>query len=363
MEIVFTLPWLILLSIPLAMTVWNIYSFVMFLEFGKDGIWPRVLEFIFAGVGVIYVWLYTDVLNVVSAEWYEQLHNQEKHSFVSLERLPTLCILVGVAVLGYAVLRYTPTEKLPPLLAAFGVAGVYIGVGLCIMFCIQLPDFWVILFFGNCVLILIKTICIVVKCRNEQIKSGEHCTKFKRLSEFLDNWVSLPVLGFLALLPLMGIVFAIMTLFGQTPSDVIKIWTETADWTLSQKIPPQNIYYDEHYLCTVAAGGHRRVVRPLRTGMRRGHRVVVNRQLCIANAFEDVIQTRTPRFHKFVRTVYDNLGYPIAKHIRSKYAADVIYYLMKPLEWIFLLVLYATCSRPEDRIAVQYPHRAPPKIN
>ena len=34
--------------------------------------------------------------------------------------------------------------------------------------------------------------------------------------------------------------------------------------------------------------------------------------------------------------------------------ADLIYYLMKPLEWAFLAVLYLTDVRPEDRIAVQY---------
>ena len=33
---------------------------------------------------------------------------------------------------------------------------------------------------------------------------------------------------------------------------------------------------------------------------------------------------------------------------------DVIYYLMKPLEWIFLLVLYLVDRKPENRIALQY---------
>ena len=36
---------------------------------------------------------------------------------------------------------------------------------------------------------------------------------------------------------------------------------------------------------------------------------MVNRQLCIANAFEDLIQEKTPRFHHFVRYIYDKYGY------------------------------------------------------
>ena len=44
----------------------------------------------------------------------------------------------------------------------------------------------------------------------------------------------------------------------------------------------------------------------------------------------------------------------LAKLIHSKYTADLIYVLMKPLEWIFLIVLYLTDVNPENRIAIQY---------
>ena len=56
-----------------------------------------------------------------------------------------------------------------------------------------------------------------------------------------------------------------------------------------------------------------------------------------------------------------NLADAIA-HIVSEasYAADAVYFLMKPLEWAFLLVLYLCDAKPENRIAVQYPHAPPP---
>jgi hypothetical protein len=44
----------------------------------------------------------------------------------------------------------------------------------------------------------------------------------------------------------------------------------------------------------------------------------------------------------------------VARLIHSKYTADLVYFIMKPLEWIFLCVLYLTDAHPENRIAVQY---------
>lgn len=102
------------------------------------------------------------------------------------------------------------------------------------------------------------------------------------------------------------------------------------------------------------------VVKPIRTGKRHGHRVIVNRQLCIANAFEQLLEERVPNVHRFVRALYDKIGYPISKHIHSPYIADVVYFIMKPLEWLFLCTLYLFDAKPENRIAVQYPHKALP---
>ena len=63
---------------------------------------------------------------------------------------------------------------------------------------------------------------------------------------------------------------------------------------------------------------------------------------------------KTPRAHRLIRRFYDKYGFPVAKLIRHKWSADIVYFLMKPLEWIFLIVLYSTDVHPENRIAVQY---------
>ena len=98
-------------------------------------------------------------------------------------------------------------------------------------------------------------------------------------------------------------------------------------------------------------------MKPTRLGVRQGVKIGVNRQLCVANAFEQVIEEKTPHFHRLVRYIYDNYGYPLSKYITTKLRADIIYIVMKPLEWIFLSVLYLSDISPESRIAVQYTGR------
>ena len=172
-----------------------------------------------------------------------------------------------------------------------------------------------------------------------------------RILEKSDQWA---FYALLLTLPLLCVITVILLLFGQRPDSAIRVFTETSDWTLSTEISPPEVMVDAHYLCTVALRGHRGLVRPVRMGLRRGEKIVVNRQLCVANAFEQLLEERTPRFHRAVRNFYDTCGYPISRHIRTPLAADIVYLLMKPLEWLFTAVLYLFDTKPEDRIARQY---------
>lgn len=92
----------------------------------------------------------------------------------------------------------------------------------------------------------------------------------------------------------------------------------------------------------------------IRLAERHGHRIVVNRQLLVANAYEDLLAERLPGVHRRVRHFYNTYGYPIAGHIRNRRTADLVYLLMKPLEYFFVIVLYLFDTKPENRIAVQY---------
>jgi hypothetical protein len=156
------------------------------------------------------------------------------------------------------------------------------------------------------------------------------------------------------LMPVFIVMTIILILFGQEKDSLLKVWTETTTWTFSQHVHPPYLGHNGHYLCTVAACGHQAVVRPLRLGMRRNRVIIVNRQLLVANAYEEMIHIYFPAFHKAIRKIYDTCGYPISKNITNKYISDIVYILMKPLEYFFVINLYLFVKNPEDLINKQY---------
>jgi hypothetical protein len=220
-------------------------------------------------------------------------------------------------------------------------------------------------------LLLLPACCIFMMLRVilEKVHEWQHITMEKSKIEdnavlcsfdkMLNNAVLWPFLALILALPMLGIIIGLLLLLGQAPDSIVKAWTETSNWRLSQRISPPNVQYDEHYLCTVAAGGHKKIVKPIRKGVRHGHEVTVNRQLCIANAFEQILEEKTPHFHRVVRAFYDKYGFPVAKMIKKQWIADVVYFIMKPLEWLFVVVLYLVDVHPENRIAVQYMGKVP----
>lgn len=347
--------------LPFVLTAENILLLTNKKRLTYKSIFMSLWELLSIAAGVYYTVTLAPLKNILFKDWYVQLYNNQKHSPVSSEHTLTLAVLFAVAVIGHICLRFIPQNKRPPLFSALCISSIYIGCALCVLWCIQISgsSFFLFLFPINYIILSFRVIACEVLSAD---KTAEEQTKMPRISAFLHNKSSLPVLALLLLIPLLGIIAVILLLFGQEPDSAIKLWTETADWTMSQKIAPENLPRDGHYLCTVAAEGHKKLVKPLRTGKRHGHEITVNRQLCVANAFEQLLSERAPHLHRAIRNFYDKTGYPIAKHIKTPLAADIVYIIMKPLEWLFLLVLYLFDTKPENRIATQYPHSAPPKI-
>ena len=337
-----------------------------------QGVW--LFDLYVFGLGAFCEILYLGLLrNMTNYDWEVQLSNMEKHTPIYTGAAATVVILWMLGLIGYAILQYIPLRKLPPLVTVLSISAMYLGVAELILFTIQvfdpvgdgsLTDLCLLLLPICCVLIVARLLLAKIQEWNHMVQNAEEerfgtgkicqnpvlcwCDRILRKAAW---W---PVLALLLMFPLLGILIAILMLFGQAPDSVIKAFTETSDWNLSLRQAPQNVMYDGHYLCTVAAGGHKKIVKPIRLGRRHGHEVIVNRQLCIANAFEQVLEERTPGFHRALRHFYDTYGFPVARLIHSKYTADLVYFIMKPLEWIFLCVLYLTDAHPENRIAVQY---------
>lgn len=286
-------------------------------------------------------------------EWNEPLINSQKHALIWSGAYPTFFTLAALTLLALIIYSYRDANSLSPLANVFCISGILGGVVLLLVFDNQLQvasfhTFFLLIYSIHLLWVRIK------EWQEDRTEISYENRLLQWLHQLLNKSRNWPWLAVLVALPTLALVVLVLMLFGQQPDSMIKAWTNTADWAFSQKIPPQNLIIDEHYLCTVAAGGHETVVKPQRMGIRHGHPVVVNRQLCIANAFEQVLEEKTPRFHRFLRRNYDRYGYPFAKHIKKKWAMDLIYYLMKPLEWLFLLVLYLVDRKPENRIAMQY---------
>ena len=320
------------------------------------------VELLGLALGIPYTAFALALADITFYNWDQVIYDIHTHIPVYTGALPTVAVIVLLALAGYGYLRFVPFEKQPPLLRVLSMAALYLGAAECILWCVQTLGhihWFVCLLPANFVVIAVRTVRTAILAASAAEEKGER-EKLRAFGRTLGRAKNLPWLALLAAVPLLGLLVAVLTLFGQEPDSLIRAWTETADWTLSQKTPPPSLHYEGHYLCTVAAGGHRELVKPLREGKRHGERILVNRQLCIANAFEQLLAERTPRFHRALRDFYDRTGYPIAKFICTKAAADVVYILMKPLEWVFVFTLYLFDLKPENRIAVQYPHSAPP---
>ena len=300
------------------------------------------------------------------------------HQLISTNHIGTICVFVLIGISSYFALKFHK-EEYPPLLSVILIAGVYIGCIISSLIIIQLMGavvsevdvrlksmhsyyektgyiFYMVLIPLN---YLVNAIALLVWVAKEKATYQIDREYKNRFISVVNNCIlkcnSWYIPTFVVMIPFIIIVVMILCLFGQQPDSVIKAFTQTSDWMLSKQIsPPPTVQYNGHYLCTVSLRGHKGLVKPTRYGIRGGEKIVVNRQLCIANAFEELIMERTPRFHRAIRNFYDKYGYPISKLIRTAWLADLTYLIMKPLEWIFLIVLYLFDKKPENRIALQY---------
>lgn len=300
---------------------------------------------------------------ITSKDYFQPVYPNELHSMLHTEYGITIDITIFLAYLGLIVLCLIKPERLSPIISSVSIASIFPGAIAAIFIYIQLAEYFepihvmLYLYYINLLMIAARQIRFhitehvrLVKERDTQFRS-----KFAmRLSKIMSKVSSMTIFSFLLILPVAAILEILFILLGQGPDGFIKAFTMTADWTFSTQTPPPPMEYEGHYLCTVAAGGHKNVVKPIRYGKRLGTAIVVNRQLLAANAFEDLIKEKLPRFHKSVRSFYDKHGYPVSRHITTPYRADAVYILMKPLEFIFIGALYLFDVHPENRIAVQY---------
>lgn len=322
---------------------------------------------IFAG-GIYYLLLLSMIGSAVHGgitdkNYTEAVYPEQYHEMLNSEYGAIIQWVIVIGFISMILLCLMEPEKTPPLQSALCIA--FTAIMLLLMGIIQvqmIKNFesafiMFYLYYVNLIIISARRIHYHI---TEQVRlADERETVFRtkageKLHKIMSTVSGMTKFSFMLILPIAVICEILYILLGQGADGFIKAFTMTADWTFSTQIPPPPLEYQGHYLCTVASGGHERVVKPVRYGIRRNQKIVVNRQLMIANAFEDLIAERLPKFHRRIRNFYDKYGYPVSRHITTRTRADIIYIIMKPLEYVFITVLYMFDNQPENRIAVQY---------
>ncbi|MDE5557645.1 MAG: hypothetical protein K2J32_08145 [Ruminococcus sp.] len=293
----------------------------------------------------------------------EPVYPRQYHEMLSSEYSSIIEWVIVIGFISMILLCVRKPMKTPPLQSALCIA--FTSIMLLLMGIIQVQMIWnfenafimFYLYYANLIIISARRIHYHI---TEQVRlANEREMVFRtrvgeKLHKIMSTVSGITKFSFMLILPIAIICEILYIVFGQGVDGFIKAFTMTADWTFSTQTPPPPLEYHGHYLCTVASGGHEKVVKPIRYGIRRNQKIVVNRQLLIANAFEDLIHERFPKVHRKIRNFYDKYGYPVSRHITTRTRADIVYIIMKPLEYIFLAVLYMFDIQPENRIAVQY---------
>ena len=322
---------------------------------------------IFIG-GAYYIMLSSfigDAVNggITDKDYTKAVYPDQYHELLNSEYSTIIEWVIVIGFISLVLLCVRKPEKTPPLQSALCIAFtsvmlLLVGIIQVQMICnFEIAFVMFYLYYANLILISARRIYYHI---TEQVRlANERETVFRtkageKLHKIMSTVSGMTKFSFMLILPIIIICEILYIIFGQGADGFIKAFTMTADWSFSTQTPPPPLEYQGHYLCTVAAGGHEKIVKPVRYGIRRNQKIVVNRQLLIANSFEDLIAERFPKSHRRIRNFYDKYGYPVSRHITTRTRADIVYIIMKPLEYIFLGVLYMFDTRPENRIAVQY---------
>lgn len=279
----------------------------------------------------------------------------------SPEHKLTIYFLIALFVAMYFISSYLHKMQ-SPIVETFINVCLVGGVIFNIFIGIHVEGFFFLL--GNLPIIIL----FLFQLHDNHIKfmefsEGQESTSASKLEQLAwkvlkaDLLVKIPILTLL-LIPIMAIISSMLLLFGQKPDSIIRAFTDTYRHGLSElDYLCENVQCGGHFLCSVAASGHRKVVSPVRLGERGGAKIMCNRQLLVANAFEELIQEKMPRAHRLIRKNYNKVGDVVHKYygiFNLKIVSDLVYVLMKPLEYIFLFTLYIFDQKPENRIAKQY---------
>lgn len=359
---------IILFSIPLFFTIITFVIKYMLLENQKKLTWLDIAFLMLYYISILLVFI---GFFIHSNNFHTAIDPIDDECYTPLEAKNSLTIGIYYVLFIFAVLSFwIKGFKLPPLtfvllLSAFTIGSIINIFVLCqVSFhdtntlgnvdSISHINFFVFFPILNSIISLVF-FRKLLKHKTEFIKDKTYSNKFLNFcNQLVLKSDKLPLIAILLSLPIFILITIILLVFGQDSDAIVKVFTDTTTWRFSQQMHPPILDHNGHYLCTVAAKGKPEFVKPIFLGKRNGKTIVVNRQLQIANAFEELVCDISPKSHKLIRTLYDKYGYNLSRKINNSNSSTIIYFLMKPLEWIFLIFLYLFCLNPEEKIKKQY---------
>jgi hypothetical protein len=303
------------------------------------------------GLPILYLWMLDENKNDCCSD----------SATFSPDHKLTIYILIAICIIVYFYSSFKNSIA-SPIIEVLTNSLLLFGFVFNIFIAVQVGQiFWL---FGNIPVGLLFIFQLIDNHKRflefNQTTSLEHTNYFEKIAWkilTLSPFLKIPLL-FILCLPILTIIASLLLLFGQKPDSIVRAFTDTYKHGFSQlDYLCDNVQCGGHFLCSVAANGHKKVVSPIRYGERNGNKIICNRQLLIANAFEELVQQKLPNAHKIIRHQYNKVGNAIHHHyhiFNNKFVSDCIYILMKPLEIFFLLTLYTFDKRPENRIAQQY---------
>ncbi len=106
------------------------------------------------------------------------------------------------------------------------------------------------------------------------------------------------------------------------------------------------------YVSSAAANGHRRLV-----GSKNRNGCVINQQMQRLKFLEFALSATSPRLHRLVRQIYNQIGPPLARACAlNRWFSDATFLLLKPLEWT-AEILRAIARVPPNQINRIYTNR------
>jgi hypothetical protein len=357
------------MTVILLIAVFALPALLIFIEFLKYLITgTRLYNQMLIGILDVIVMIALPILYLIILDEKKNDCCSDSATFSPAHKL-TIYILIAICSLAYFYSGYKKTIQ-SPILEVLTNSILLFGITINIFIAIQIKiPIWLL---GNLPIGLLFTLQLA----ENQKRFLESEFNSKEARNFLERiaWKILelrPVLKFPVLLmlclPILIVITSLLLLLGQKPDSIIRAFTDTYKHSFSQlDYLCENVQCGGHYLCSVAANGHRQIVKPIRYGERNGSRIICNRQLLVANAFEELMEEKMPLLHKPIRHYYNKVGNLIHRYYRifnNKFVADFFYLLMKPAEIIFLLFLYTFDQKPENRIAQQYCNKLGPKYS